>query len=120
MLASHVVAVRSWYFHAWMGEGGPEFDAIAGFDEGEPSKSRPAAEIVRGLETTWSLVDSALRRWSGSDLQEEFARPTPNAAGEQPRRSRLAIIWRVASHDLHHGGEISFSLGMHGLRGVEL
>ena len=120
MLASHVVAARTWWFHSWMGEGGPELDAIVDFDEGEVSTTREAAEIVRGLETTWSLIDSCLRRWSWSDLHEEFVRPTPNAAGERPRRSRLWILWHVAEHDVHHGGEISFSLGMHRLPGIEL
>jgi hypothetical protein len=26
----------------------------------------------------------------------------------------------VAEHDLHHGGEISLTLGMHGLAGLDL
>lgn len=24
-------------------------------------------------------------------------------------------IWHVAEHDMHHGGELFFTLGMHGL-----
>jgi len=30
------------------------------------------------------------------------------------------IIWHVIEHDLHHGGELSYSLGAHGLAGLNL
>ena len=29
-------------------------------------------------------------------------------------------IWHIIEHDLHHGGELSFSLGMHGLTAPDL
>ena len=120
MIANHVVAARAWWFHSWMGEGGPEFDAMPDFDEGEESERRPAPEIVKWLEATWSLVDSCLRRWSETDLDARFQRPVPNAEGERPWRDRRYIIWHVAEHDLHHGGEISLSLGMHGIPAIDL
>jgi uncharacterized damage-inducible protein DinB len=44
----------------------------------------------------------------------------PNEAGERPRRTRQWIIWHLVEHDVHHGGEISFSLGMHGVTGLDL
>ena len=117
VLGLHVVAARAWWFHSWMGEGGPEFEAMVDWDE---QPLRPAGEIVEGLESTWRLIDAALRRWTAADFEEEFIRPVPNAAGERPRRSRGWIVWHVMEHDLHHGGEISLSLGMHGLRGLDL
>ena len=120
MLASHVAATRAWWFHSWMGEGGPDFDALADFDEDEKAERRPAAEIVEGLEVTWSLVDSCLQRWSEADLDARFQRPVPNATGERPWRDRRYIVWHVAEHDLHHGGELSFSLGMHGVPAIDL
>jgi uncharacterized damage-inducible protein DinB len=61
-----------------------------------------------------------LERWSYADLDKEFERPRPNAAGERPLRSRRWIVWHVLEHDIHHGGEISFSLGMRGLAGIDL
>ncbi len=30
------------------------------------------------------------------------------------------IIWHVVEHDLHHGGELSYSLGALGLPGLSL
>ena len=120
VIASHVAATRAWWFHSWMGEGGQEFDVLAEFDEGEESERRQAPEIVRALEATWALVDSCLGRWSDADLDARFQRPVPNAAGERPWRDRRFIIWHVAEHDLHHGGELSFSLGMHGFPAIDL
>jgi hypothetical protein len=32
----------------------------------------------------------------------------------------LGIIWHVIEHDRHHGGELSFSLGMHGLAALDI
>ncbi len=119
-LASHVVARRSWLFHGWMSEGGPDFDDIINFDEAGEWEARPAAEIVAGLDKTWSLIDGCLRMWTGADLGAQFQRPTPNPAGERPWRDRRWVIWHALEHDLHHGGEISFSLGMHGLPGVDV
>jgi len=82
--------------------------------------NRPAAEIVRGLEESFSVIKSGMERWSPAELVQEFARPTPNEAGNRPARSRQWIIWHLVEHDVHHGGEISFSLGMHGVPGLDL
>jgi uncharacterized damage-inducible protein DinB len=30
------------------------------------------------------------------------------------------IVWHVIEHDLHHGGEVSFTLGMHGLAAPDI
>jgi uncharacterized damage-inducible protein DinB len=120
MIASHVVAARAWWFHSWLGEGGPEFAAMADFDEGEESERRPAAEIVDGLNASWSLVDSCLRRWTDADLDATFQRPSPNQAGERPWRDRRWVIWHVAEHDIHHGGELSLTLGIHGIPAIDL
>src|SRR5207245_11392888 len=102
------------------GGGGAEVDALADCDEAEESERRTAPEIVAALEATWSLVDSCLHRWSEADLDAKFQRPRPNAAGEQPWRDRRYLVWHVLEHDLHHGGEISFSLGMHGIPAIDL
>ena len=119
-IACHIVAARAWWFHAWMDEGGPELAPLCDFDEGDDLASRSASEIVAALETTWSLVDGCLQRWSPADLDATFQRPSPNRAGDRPVRDRRYIVWHVAEHDLHHGGEISLTLGMHGLAALDL
>ena len=118
MLANHIVAVRAWWFQSWMGEGGTQLAEFVDYDEGQEADRRAAPAIVSALRTTWSSLASSLSTWTEDDLARQFQRPEPNAAGERPWRTRQWIIWHVAEHDLHHGGEISLTLGMHGLVGV--
>jgi uncharacterized damage-inducible protein DinB len=119
-LANHVVATRAWWFHSWMGEGDGAFGALADYDEDVGSDTRGAAEIVAALRHSWTCVAACLDRWTEADLDASFQRPVPNAAGERPWRTRQFIVWHVAEHDLHHGGEISLTLGMHGIPGLDL
>ncbi len=117
-LASHIVGVRAWWFHAWMGEGGPQLGRFLDYGEGEESERREGPEIAAALRSTWASLAASLSAWTDADLGMEFQRPTPNAQGQRPRRTRQYIVWHVAEHDLHHGGEISITLGMHGLSGL--
>jgi uncharacterized damage-inducible protein DinB len=116
MLACHIVATRSGLFHWWMGEGDSDFADLGEWDEDHAPPDRPATEIVRGLEETWSMMKSRLERWTPADLTKEFTRPKPNRAGERSKHSRQWIIWHLLEHD-SPWREISFSLGMHGVAG---
>lgn len=40
--------------------------------------------------------------------------------GEEETFTRQWVIWHLLEHDLHHGGEISFVLGMHDLVAIDL
>ena len=40
--------------------------------------------------------------------------------GEDQTYTRQWVIWHLIEHDLHHGGELSFTLGMHGLTGITI
>ena len=74
-----------------------------------------AAEIVRMLQDRGVRVQVIM-----THAAQEFIRPVPNEAGNRPSRTRQWIIWHLVEHDVHHGGEISFSLGMHGVAGLDL
>jgi uncharacterized damage-inducible protein DinB len=119
-LACHIIAARAWWMHSWMGEGSAEFGAMTDWDEDAALPTRAAADIVRGLEESFEVIKSGMERWSQEELAAEFTRPTPNEAGNRPVRTRQWIIWHLIEHDVHHGGEISFSLGMHGVAGLDL
>lgn len=109
-IASHVVAARVGWFHGWMRAGGPELDGLVRWDdELEP---HGAAEIVAKLGLTWGMVESALGTWTVRDLETSYTSPYRK---DRPPRTGKWIIWHVLEHDLHHGGEISLILGMHGL-----
>ena len=75
-------------------------------DEGDPP--RTAAEIVRGLEVTWRIIQDRLMRG-----------PSDNALVEgEPDVSRT--IWGLLDHDLPHAGQLSFLLRAIGMPGVDI
>jgi uncharacterized damage-inducible protein DinB len=108
MLAAHIIAARVYWFHRVLGEGDAALAPLQTWDDpGQPE--RTAAELIDGLDQTWRMVQAALDRWTVADL----------AATAVTRRgttvTRGWVIWHVVEHDLHHGGELSLTLGMHGL-----
>ena len=120
MLACHVVAARAWWFHAWMGEGDDELRSLVTMDDDSDMTRPDAPTICAALNKSWADVRACLERWTAEDLEVRFKRPRPNAAGERPWRDRRYITWHVAEHDVHHGGEISLTLGMHGRPGLDM
>lgn len=93
-----------------LGEGGPEVAALA---EWEPEGTvPPPAELVRGLEVTFRAWQECLQRWTPEDLACIFE---ADQWGRHFEVSRQWVVWHVIEHDLHHGGEIFFSLGALGL-----
>jgi uncharacterized damage-inducible protein DinB len=150
MYATHIVANRAWWFHARMGEGGDDLTPYElwalGVCEADVDPGHTAAELVAGLEKTWRLIEETLARLTPSDLErvvppltqtdrarhaklvEPALQPyaqmwldaTAHAGEVRPAVSLQSIIWGVLEHDIHHGSEISTTLGVHGLPVVEL
>jgi len=118
MLAAHIVSTRVWWFHMWMGVGNADLVPLSTWDEdGMPARS--ASELVTGLESTWHMIQDALTSWTPADLEQVFQRPG-DQSDKLRQRSRQWIIWHLLEHDLHHGGELSLLLGMHGLPALNL
>ncbi len=112
VIAAHIISARVWWFHNLMGEGSTDLaPMVAWDDDGAPARS--ASELVKGLEITWQMIQHCLTRWTHSDLEQTFMRRSGTV-------SRQWIIWHVIEHDLHHGGELSLTLGMHGLTAPDL
>jgi uncharacterized damage-inducible protein DinB len=110
-LARHMVSVRAGWFHRFLGEGGDDFGALAAWDAAD-SPVRSASELVEGLTATWRVIQEALARYTPADLQETIERVR---YGQTVRLTRGWVVWHLIEHDLHHGGELAFSLGVHGL-----
>lgn len=119
-LANHIVAARAWWFGGWMGEETETLEPLIDYDDEAGADERAAKPIVEALSASWASLFKCLNRWTDADLEQSFQRPRPNQEGDRPSRSRRYIIWHVAEHDVHHGGEISLILGMHGGRGLDL
>jgi uncharacterized damage-inducible protein DinB len=116
VLAAHIIAGRVWWFHYVLGEGGPDLAPLVHWDD-DDVPPRTAAELVNGLETSWQTMQQALSRWTSRDLAETVRR---QVRGKEYAYPRQWVIWHVIEHDLHHGGELSFTLGMHGLAALDM
>jgi uncharacterized damage-inducible protein DinB len=115
-MATHMIGARARWFYQLMGEGGDTFAELGTWDrKGMPI--RTATELVHGLETTWQGMHEAISRWTAADWQQTY--PGEDAS-EPATMTRLWVIWHLIEHDLHHGGEISLTLGMHGLSAPDL
>src|SRR5258707_2382637 len=114
-LAAHVVAARARMIHWILGEGNSDLDALAmwdGFDQPAPLAIRRSPELVQGLDATGWAIQQALNRWTVADLDHAVEW----RYGDQIRTStRQRMIWSLIRHDYHHYGELSLTLGMHGL-----
>ena len=115
-LARHIIAVRAGWFHFQLEEGGE--DLVEFLEWAEPgSPPRSADELVSGLETTWQVIQEVLGRYTLADLQSTVQ---DEWEGQIYTISRGWVIWHVMEHDIHHGGEIGYSLGMHGLTAPDI
>ena len=57
-------------------------------------------------------MSGCLAGWSPDDMRQTFP---DEGDGEIVELSRAWVVWHVMEHDLHHGGELSLTLGMHGI-----
>jgi hypothetical protein len=78
---------------------------------------REANELVEALESTFRLVEGCLGRWTPSMMSDEIRR---DYEGTVQVHTRSSILQRMFSHDAYHCGELSQTLGLHGLPQIDL
>ncbi len=126
--ALHITGCRMFWFTGFLGEdGGEALQPYSRWNEaalGAPYASwsevalalgasvPTGAELARSLDHTWSFMTDCLDRWGPAGLRQTF--PDEDDSGPV-EVSRAWVVWHVLEHDLHHGGEISLTLGAHGL-----
>jgi uncharacterized damage-inducible protein DinB len=114
--ALHIIGCRTYWFTEFLGEdGGEEMKAIAGWNEVALRPGAPiptTAELVQAFDRTWHLMADCLARWSPAEMHQTFP---DDWDGTPVEVSRAWVVWHVLEHDLHHGGEVSLTLGMHGI-----
>ncbi|GLV53496.1 hypothetical protein KDH_03490 [Dictyobacter sp. S3.2.2.5] len=116
-IASHLSLGRVGWFQRMHAPGSEE---VARQVEGWEEESRiveNAAELVRRLEVTWHMIETTLHTWTISDLAQTYQH---TYWGKTYAISRQWTIWRIMSHDLHHGGELVILLGIQGIDVPEL
>jgi uncharacterized damage-inducible protein DinB len=79
--------------------------------------SDQADQLVHWLEISWEMIEQTLDTWTIADLDQTYLHVWN---GETYLNSRQWTIYRILSHDIHHGGEISLMLGMQGIEAFEL
>jgi uncharacterized damage-inducible protein DinB len=126
--ALHIVGCRVYWLTGFLGEdGGPEMQVYAKWNEvalGSPyaawddvaqslnGTTPSGADLAAGLDRTWRFLAACLSRWSPSEMRGTF----PDEWNGTPVDvSRAWVVWHILEHDLHHGGEISLNLGIHGI-----
>jgi uncharacterized damage-inducible protein DinB len=115
-LACHIISVRAGWFHNILGEGDDAFGSFHEWDQPD-APARNARDLVNGLVVTWQVMQEALARFTPASLAEVV---TGERKGRKFAYKRGWVVWHVLEHDLHHGGEIGYSLGMFGLNAPDL
>lgn len=114
--AMHIIGTRIGWFTQTLGEEvSEEMSAYLKRNEGALRQGVPvptATELAQGLDLTWQLIAACLARWSPADMEQTFP---DEEDGKRVYLSRAWVVGHVMEHDMHHGGELSFTLGMFGL-----
>lgn len=122
--ALHIIGCRTFWFTGFLGEdGGENMQAYASWNKaalGAPYASwdeialalgvpvPTGAELAQAFDRTWQFMAGCLARWSPADMRQTIPDDPVDV-------SRAWVVWHVLEHDLHHGGEVSLALGMHGI-----
>jgi len=119
--AAHVAAARVYWLCGVLQEGGadntPFVDPNGDGWEDDLTFPRPAPELVFALESSWKVVKTCLEQWTAEMLHREFRRERD---GRIQILTRQSVLMRLLTHDASHAGEISQTLGVHGLPEIDL
>ncbi len=73
--------------------------------------------LVEALDSTFRIVESCLDRWTPDMLDDEIRR---DYGGTSQVHTRSSVVQRIFSHEAYHCGELSQTLGIHGLTQIDL
>jgi uncharacterized damage-inducible protein DinB len=115
--AAHIVGTRAGWLYYTLERGDEHMVTLASWNRRD-QPAHPAAELINGLEAIWHVIQDTLNQWTTADLSALVYDTDDD--GEEQTYTRQWVLWHLIEHDLHHGGEISFTLGMHELTGIAL
>ena len=117
----HTAAVRVYWLCHVVGEPGADQTPFAdpsglGWEDdlGHP---RDADELSSALDSSFRIIEGCLDRWTADQLAEPINR---DYNGTQQVHTRGSVLQRLFSHDAYHCGELSQTLGIHGLPQIDL
>jgi uncharacterized damage-inducible protein DinB len=117
----HTAGTRVYWLCHIVGEPGAEStpfdpDGEVGWED-DLDRPRGADELAGALDSTWLIIDGVLDRWTPDDLDRTVDR---NYAGHHQVHTRASILQRLFTHEAYHCGELSQTLGIHGLPQIDL
>jgi uncharacterized damage-inducible protein DinB len=114
-IAAHAAGTRVFWLCQVFGEPGVErtpFNDPNGLGwEDELDVVRSGEELAGAWESTWSVVEGCLERWTPAMLGETFRRVERDRVEVHTRGS---ILLRLITHEAYHSGEIALIEGIHG------
>ncbi|MEA2550087.1 MAG: hypothetical protein QOE42_2685 [Chloroflexota bacterium] len=118
----HTAGMRVYWLCSIVGEPGAETTPWGDLEhdlgwEDDLDHPRTAAELVGALDTTWAIIDGCLDRWTPELLEQNVERRYGDTL---QIHSRSSILQRIFSHEAYHCGELSQTLGIHGLPQIDL
>jgi uncharacterized damage-inducible protein DinB len=116
-LVGHIGQGRLTIFARIQSPRNAELASQTGGDNPQETLYGNADALARKLESSWGLIEAALKEWSVADLATTD-RYSDN--GQTYALSRQWNIWLLLNHDLHHGGELALMLGIQGVPAPEL
>ena len=119
---AHTAGGRVYWLCGIVGEPGAEQTPFPGAINGvgwedDEDTPRSAEELVAALETTFRIVDRCLDEWTFEQLDATVERPFGDTVQTHTRGS---ILQRLLTHEAWHCGELSQTLGIHGLPQIDL
>jgi uncharacterized damage-inducible protein DinB len=115
-ITAHTAGVRVYWLCLILKEPGAERtpfkDPTGEGWEDDLAHPRQAHELVTALESTWTVVEDCLTRWTPEMLRDEFRR---EFNGQVQIHTRQSVLMRLLTHDAYHIGEITQTLGVNGL-----
>ena len=117
----HTAGARVYWLCTIVGEPGWEatpfaVDAEEGWED-DLDHPRSAAELTEALDSTFALIERCLDRWTPEMLGDEIRR---EYGGNGQVHTRSSILQRLLTHEAYHCGELSQTLGIHGLPQIDL
>jgi hypothetical protein len=116
-IAGHLARARVYWLGAILGEPGadrtPFADNTGTGWEDDLTHPREPSDLIFALESSWTMVEECLGRWTPEMLRDEFRRERDGKIGLHSRQSAADTRRLSRGRDLH-------TLGMHGLAEVDL
>lgn len=117
----HTAAMRVYWLCDVIGETGKErtpFTDAEDYDWADDlDHLRSADELVSALDSTFVLIEACLDRWTPEMLAHEVRR---EHGGTVQLHTRGSVLQRLLTHEAYHCGELSQTLGIHGLPQIDL